>query len=98
MPAARRALIAGRVDQRIMAMLAVVAADRPVAVDGFSTDPAEAGTGAPYRSVTLRARSDDDSRAIRRLLADQVPPHRPAAIEAGSDDRMTVTYPLAAFS
>jgi hypothetical protein len=98
MPAARRALMAGRVDRRIMAMLAGVAADRPVAVDGFSSDPAEAGTGAPYRSVTLSARSDDDARAIRRLLADQVPPHRPAAIEAGSGDRMTVTYPLAAFS
>jgi hypothetical protein len=98
MPAARRALMAGRVDQRIMAMLAAVAADRPVAVDGFSADPAEVGTGAPYRAVTLRARSDDDARAIRKLLADQVPPHRPAAIEAGSDDRMTVTYPLAALS
>ena len=98
MPAARRALMEGGVDQRIMAMLVAVAADRPVAVDGFSSDPAEAGTGAPYRSVTLRARSDDNARAIRRLLADQVPPHRPAAIDAGPDARMTVTYPLAALS
>ena len=98
MPAARRALLAGRVDHRIMTTLVAVAADRPVSVDRFASDPAEAGTGAPYRSVTFRARSDDDARAIRRLLADQVPPYRPAAIEVGPGARMTVTYPLAALS
>jgi hypothetical protein len=98
MPAARRALLAGRVDHRIMTTLVAVAADRPVSVDRFVSDPAEAGTGAPYRSVTFRARSDDDARAIRRLLADQVPPYRPAAIEVGPGARMTVTYPLAALS
>lgn len=97
-PAARRALVAGRVDQRLMTMLVAVAADRPVSVDAFSSDPAEAGTGAPYRSIAFRARSDDDARAIRRLLADQVPPYRPAAIEVGPDARMTVTYALAALS
>jgi hypothetical protein len=97
-PAARRALVAGRVDQRIMTTLVAVAAGRPVSVDSFSSDPAEAGTGAPYRSVAFRARSDDDARAIRRLLADQVPPHRPTAIAIGPDARMTVTYPLAALS
>jgi hypothetical protein len=97
-PAARRALVAGRVDQRLMTMLVAVAADRPLSVEAFSSDPAEAGTGAPYRSIAFRARSDDDARAIRRLLADQVPPYRPTAIEVGPDARMTVTYALAALS
>ncbi|MGH9287013.1 MAG: ArnT family glycosyltransferase [Acidimicrobiales bacterium] len=97
-PAARRALVAGQVDQRIMTTLVAVAADRPVSVSSFTSDPAEAGTGAPYRSVAFRARSDDDARAIRRLLADQVPPHRPSEIEVGPGARLTVTYPLAALS
>ena len=96
--AARRALVAGEVDKRIMTTLVAVAADRPVSVNSFTSDPAEAGTGAPYRSVAFRARSDDDARAIRRLLADQVPPHRPSEIEVGPDARMTVTYPLTALS
>jgi len=97
-PAARRALVAGEVDQRIMTMLVAVAADRPVSVSSFISDPAETGTGAPYRSVELRAPSDGDARAIRRLLADQAPPHRPSEIEIGPGARMTVTYPLTALS
>ncbi|HET6728581.1 MAG TPA: hypothetical protein VFG96_04130, partial [Jiangellaceae bacterium] len=44
-PAARRALVAGEVDERIMTMLVAVAADRPVSVSNFTSDPAEAGTG-----------------------------------------------------
>jgi hypothetical protein len=97
-PSARRALLAGKVDERIMATLVAVAADRPVSVMRFTSDPAEAGTGAPYRSVSLRARTDDDARAIHRLLADQVPPHRPADIEVGPRAQMTVTYPHTALS
>jgi hypothetical protein len=97
-PAARRALLAGRVDERIMTTLVAVAADRPVSVLSFTSDPAETGTGAPFRSVSLRARTDDDARAIRRLLADQVPPHRPADIEIGPEAQMTVTYPHTALS
>ena len=97
-PVARRALVGGRVDQRIMTTLVAMAADRPISVDSFASDPAEARTGAPYHSVAFQTRSDDDARAIRRLLADQVPPHRPAAIEVGPDARMTVTYALAALS
>jgi hypothetical protein len=97
-PSARRALLAGKVDERIMATLVAVAADRPVSVISFTSDPAEAGTGAPYRSVSLRARTDDEARAIRRLLADQVPPHRPADIEVGPEAQMTVTYPHTALS
>jgi hypothetical protein len=97
-PSARRALLAGKVDERIMTTLVAVAADRPVSVISFTSDPAEAGTGAPYRSVSLRARTDDAARAIRRLLADQVPPHRPADIEVGPEAQMTVTYPHTALS
>lgn len=97
-PAARRALLAGEVDQRIMATLVAVAADRPLSVSSFTSDPAEVGTGAPYRSVVFRARSDDDAGAIRRLLADQVPPHRASRIEVGPGAEMTVTYPLIALS
>ncbi len=97
-PSARRALLAGKVDERIMATLVAVAADRPVSVMSFTSDPAETGTGAPFRSVSLRARTDDDARAIRSLLADQVPPHRPADIEVGPEAQMTVTYPLTALS
>jgi hypothetical protein len=97
-PSARRALLAGKVDERIMATLVAVAADRPVSVTSFTSDPAETGTGAPFRSVSLRARTDDDARAIRSLLADQVPPHRPADIEVGPEAQMTVTYPLTALS
>jgi hypothetical protein len=97
-PSARRALLAGKVDERIMTTLVAVAADRPVSVISFTSDPAEAGTGAPYRSVSLRARTDDAARAIRRLLADQVPPHRPADIGVGPEAQMTVTYPHTALS
>jgi hypothetical protein len=97
-PAARRALLAGEVDQRIMTTLVAVAADRPVSVSSFTSDPAEAGTGAPYRSVAFRARSDADARAIRRLLADQVPPHRASRTEVRPGAEITVTYPLTALS
>jgi hypothetical protein len=74
-PAAHRALVAGRVDQRIMTTLVAVAADRPVSVDSFSSDPARPERAPPIvrsRSVpaatTTPARSASSSPARSRRI------------------------------
>jgi hypothetical protein len=85
---ARRALVAGEVDERVTTVLVAVAASRPVAVDGF---PA-AGGGA-RRAVVLRAGSDAAAEAVGQLVADQEPPYRPADVDLGAGGRVTVTYP-----
>jgi hypothetical protein len=82
---ARRALLAGEVDERVTTVLVAIAASRPVSVEDF---PA-AGTVEPRRSVVLRAGSD----AIARLVSGQQPPYRPSTVDVGDGGRLAVTYP-----
>jgi len=96
-PPARRALVAGEVDERLMTSLVALAADRPVTVDDFPVVSGEAGTGAPRRTVTLRAEGDA-ARAIADLVAAQRPPYRPEDVEIAPGGRVTVRYPLAALT
>jgi hypothetical protein len=80
-----------------MTSLVALAADRPVTVDDFPVVSGEAGTGAPRRTVTLRA-DGDAAQAIADLVAAQRPPYRPEDIEIAPGGRVTVRYPLAALT
>jgi hypothetical protein len=95
-PAAREALVAGEVDDRLMAALVAVGSGYRVEVDGFPVDPAERGTIAPRRRVELRAASQDEARAIAGLLDAQQAPYRPVRADVHEDGALTVTYPPAA--
>jgi hypothetical protein len=90
--AARAALVAGEVDERMMTALAALAADHRLGVASFPDDPAEVVPGAGRRRAVLVA--DDHARASRiaAVLAGQDAPFRPAHVDLGSGGRVTVTY------
>jgi hypothetical protein len=95
-PAARDALIAGEVDERLMTTLVALAVDRELQVSDFPVDPAEAETDAPRRIVEVRAASDGDAHAIAGVLHAQQAPYRPAEVDLGTNGLVTVSYRPAA--
>lgn len=88
---ARRLLVAGEVDERVMTTLVALATDRPLQVTAFPADPAEAD-GVPRRIVELQAGSSADARAVAEFLRAQQAPYRPAHIETGPGGQVTLTY------
>jgi hypothetical protein len=83
----RTQLRAGRVDSRVLAILAALAATHPVSVVGFSDSGPGAGAASPLRSAELAWSSEPAAaghprsvRAMVALLDAQLAPFRPARI------------------
>lgn len=93
---ARLALEAGEVDERLMATLAALAADRRLRVDEFPAIHAEAAAGMPRRAVVVLAETAPEARALAAVFADQDPPYRPASIEVDAQ-RVAVVLTFAFF-
>jgi hypothetical protein len=103
--AAARDLRAGRVDQRLLTMLATLADGHAVAVDGFPQVESEDAAGVPARMVdigTLDGRPMlEDEPAYRWMISfleDQDAPFRPASTEVvvGTEGRyvLRITLPV----
>ena len=96
---ARRQLRTGRVDARVLAILAALAARHPVSVEAFGDPGPGAGAASPLRSAELawsggpaRAGHPRSLRAMVALLNAQSAPFRPARV-AGvrlADGRLVV--------
>ena len=103
-PAARAALVAGRVDGRLLAVLAALAARRPIRVLGFTDTNPGAAPGVPMRAMLL-AGSDAAAhlpapvyaRSLLRYLVGQPPPFHPARCSMvrrpGGLDAISVSFP-----
>lgn len=94
-PAARDLLTGGRVDPRIVSVLALAAAEHRLSIRDF---PAATGDAPDtFRrsmvidSVDGRPVTDATAEPLTRLLDVQAPPYRPAHVEL-ADGRLTVTY------
>jgi hypothetical protein len=93
---ARRQLQDGRVDSRLLVILAATAASQPVTISSFGSAGPGAGAGTPLRSVQVTA----DRAGLARMLAfaqAQRVPYRPAhAVITGSPRRSVLTIEFAA--
>jgi hypothetical protein len=86
-PHARIALLAGKVDARVLIALVGVAGRHAVAVDSFPVQPGEASAGVPRRAAHIsgvdgRPVDPDDpvTGDVLEFLQSQVPPYRPDAL------------------
>jgi len=95
--AARRDLVAGRVDARLTTTLVALGTTGEVEVTAFPADPAEVPARAPRRVVELRFSSVADARAAVGILEAQQPPYLPAAVTRDGRD-VVVTYRPQPFS
>jgi len=83
--AARTALVAGRVDGRLLTVLAALAGRQPIRVLGFGDTNPGAAPGVPVRGMLLagpvpaaHARADRYGRSLVRFLRAQPAPYNPA--------------------
>ena len=90
--AARRVLVGGRVDLRLMTTLVALGTARPYEVSAFPADRAEVEAGAPRRVAELRFATPEDARLAADILRVQQPPYRPADVEITEDVQVVVTY------
>jgi hypothetical protein len=89
-PAARADLRAGQVDARLLALLALLSAQRPVRLVSFAGAPG-AGPGVPLRTAALGFSSPAATSAVVALLDAQQGPYRPAVAE-GSGSVITLRF------
>jgi hypothetical protein len=82
-PSAQAALRAGQVDARLLAILALLSAQMPVRLAGFTGAPG-AGPGTPLRAAEISVSSPASSSAVLALLSAQQSPYRPATAVAGA--------------
>jgi hypothetical protein len=82
-PSARAQLRAGRVDARLLAILALLSAQRPVRLVSFAGAPG-ADPGAPLRAAEISVGSPASRSAVLSLLAAQQGPYRPSVAGGGS--------------
>jgi hypothetical protein len=80
-PSAQAALRAGQVDARLLAILALLSAQMPVRLVGFTGAPG-AGPGTPLRAAEISVSSPASSSAVLALLNAQQSPYRPATATA----------------
>jgi len=85
-PSARAALRAGQVDARLLAILALLAAQMPVRLVSFTGAPG-AGPGAPLRAAEISIISPASRSAVLALLNAQQSPYRPAVAVADGGSR-----------
>jgi hypothetical protein len=87
-PLARRQLIAGRVDTRLLVTLVTLAHRHPVDILSFGTSQAGASPGVPLRSAEIAGAPGPSStpaasvHTLRNSISAQQPPYRPSAIVA----------------
>jgi hypothetical protein len=87
-PLARRQLIAGRVDTRLLVTLVTLAYGHPVDILSFGTSQAGASPGVPLRSAEIAGAPGPGStpaasvQTLRSSIGSQPPPYRPSAMVA----------------
>ena len=81
-PSAQAALRAGRVDARLLAILALLAAQQPIRLVRFTSAPG-AGPGALLRAAEISVASAASRSAVLSLLEAQQSPYRPAVAVGG---------------
>ena len=84
-PAARAALLAGRVDPRLLANLSVLSSQQSIRLVAFDDAPAGASPAVPLRGVQLSTTSAAGRSAILAFLHAQRGTYRPAVAAATSD-------------
>jgi hypothetical protein len=82
-PSARAELRAGQVDARLLAILALLAAQLPIRLVSF-TSTHGAGPGAPLRAAEISVTSAASRSAVLALLDAQQGPYRPTVALGGS--------------
>jgi hypothetical protein len=90
-PTARAELRAGRVDARLLAILALLSTQMPVQLASFSAAPG-AGPGVPLREAEISVISPALRSAVLTLLAAQQSPYRPAVTDGGSRSMITLRF------
>jgi hypothetical protein len=92
-PAARAVLLAGRADYRLLAVLAVLAADMPIRLVALDDAPPGASSAVALRGAEIGAASSAEASVILTFLDAQHPPYRPAvaAMARGASGRLLVT-------
>ena len=100
-PAARRELIAGQVDPRLLLMVVTLSHAYPVAVVSFGSQASGASAGVPLRSAEITGapapgHRPASMRVLRHFLNAQRTPYRPATVTTvrlGSRTALDVEYP-----
>ena len=93
-PSARAALTAGLVDSRLLTILALVCAQRPVRLASFTGAPG-ADPGVPLRGAEIGVATPVARSAVIGLLDAQQGPYRPAVVTAvagGTDALIAVRF------
>jgi hypothetical protein len=90
-PSARAALRAGLVDARLLTLLSLLCAQRPIRLVAFTGAPGS-GSAAPLRGADIGVASSAARSAVLALLDAQQSPYRPAAATAvdGGGGRLVV--------
>jgi hypothetical protein len=95
-PAARRQLIAGRVDTRLLVTLVALSHSYPLDIISFGANQAGASRGVPLRSAEIAGAPGPGStppasaRTLRRFVMAQQPPYRPSIVAVTTASRRTV--------
>jgi hypothetical protein len=95
--AARKALIAGGVDPRVLTTLAALAADQPVRVLSFSDPSPGASSAEPLRGMMIApvasgSRASPSLRSMLSFLAQQRPPFAPLRASIAHATTLSVEY------
>jgi len=90
-PSARAALRAGRVDARLLAVLALLSAQTPFRLVSFASAPG-ADPGAAVRAAQISVISPSLRSAAVALLEAQQSPYRPVVADSGRRPLITVQY------
>jgi len=86
-PEARRTLVAGLVDARLTTVVAILAAETPLRVGGFSA-VADDPPGTPLRQVVLAALAPSAGAALGRSLSAQTGDFAVEVVAEGSDGQL----------
>jgi hypothetical protein len=95
-PAARRQLVAGQVDTRLLVTLVTLAHSHPVDIISFGANQAGASPGVPLRSAEIAGAPGPGStpaasvQTLRTFLTAQQPPYRPSIVAVHTASRRTV--------
>jgi len=95
-PAARRRLIAGQVDTRLLVTLVALSHNYPLDIISFGANQAGASRGVPLRSAEIAGAPGPDSTppasamTLRSFVSAQQPPYHPSIVVVTTASRRTV--------